>query len=79
MITSLKHHENGSWTWRRAKNSTGVYYTTGAGEGIFFQSDRTGSTKQIEGLSQFHACRTASGMRRKLATHMEYIMEDPRI
>ena len=77
MITNLKQHEDGSWTWRRAENSTGVYYTTKAGEGIFFQSDRTGNTKQLVGLCQFQACKTPSGMRRKLASYMD--MDDPRI
>ena len=66
MINNLEHHNNGSWSWRRAENSRGCYYTNNDGEGIFFQSDKTGETKQFVGTCQFSACKTASGMRRKL-------------
>jgi hypothetical protein len=67
MIKNLHHDQGGSWTWRNSNGeSRGVYYTTRDGEGIFFQDDLTGSTRQITGLCQFQACDTASGMRRKL-------------
>jgi hypothetical protein len=67
MIKDLHHDSDGSWIWRNSNGeSRGVYYTTRNGEGIFFQDDLTGSTRQITGLCQFQACDTASGMRRKL-------------
>jgi hypothetical protein len=67
MIKELHHDQDGSWTWRNSNGeSRGVYYTTRDGQGIFFQDDLTGNTRQITGLCQFQVCDTASGMRRKL-------------
>ena len=82
MITNLKHQSDGSWTWRRAENSRGCYYTDRNGEGLFFQSDKTGETKQLIGTCQFSACKTVSGMRRKLNNLDMFeneFDEDPRI
>jgi hypothetical protein len=67
------HREGNQWFFRNANDSKGVYYTDKSGEGIFFQSDRNGNTKQYVGTCQFRACETASGMRRKLAR--EFIRE----
>lgn len=78
MIKEL-HQDNGQWFWRNGTNSRGVYYTNKNGEGIFFQSDLTGETKQIEGTCQFSACDTASGMRRKLNRIFDDMTDDPRI
>ena len=71
-IKELKHHNDGSWTFRI--DSTGTYYTNGNGEGLFFQDARTGNTKQLIGTCQFQSCCTVSGMRRKLEKLMEDIM-----
>lgn len=75
-VINLVHQDDGSWTWRLEgdgvdnfgydRRNDGVYYTNSSGEGVFFQSDRDGSTRQIIGTCQFSACETASGMRRKL-------------
>lgn len=78
-ITNL-HNEGNQWFFRNAEDSRGVYYTNEQGEGLFFQSDRTGETKQLIGTCQFSACKTNSGMRRKLENVMEnFSVEDPRI
>lgn len=76
-ITNL-HHDGNQWFFRNAEDSRGVYYTNGSGEGLFFQSDRTGETKQIIGTCQFSACSSASGMRKKIQ-RLELSLEDPRI
>ena len=65
-IVNLKHHPDGSWTFRTGDH-LGVWYTNKSEEGLFFQHDTTGSTKQILGTCQFTACKTVSGMRRKLS------------
>lgn len=78
MITNL-HNDSDSWTWRNSTESRGVYYTNNNGEGVFFQSDRTGETRQIVGTSQFSACSSASGMRKKLNRIFDEQYEDPRI
>lgn len=54
-----------------------MYYTDKNGEGIFFQSDRTGQTKQLVGTCQFKACETASGTRRKLNKIFDDMYEAP--
>jgi len=54
------------YTWRNSNESRGVYYTNESGEGVFFQSDRTGETRQLVGTCQFSACETLSGMRKKI-------------
>ena len=77
-INSLTHNSDGSWTFRTEANR-GCYYTNANGEGLFFQSDKTGNTKQLIGTCQFSACETASGMRRKLSKLFEDDNDDPRI
>lgn len=77
-INNLKHQKDGSWTFRTEDNR-GTYYTNANGEGLFFQSDRTGETKQLIGTCQFSACETASGMRRKIEKILGEEREDPRI
>ena len=69
-IHKLKHHPDGSWTFRTEYNK-GCWYTDCNGEGLFFQDDRTGEIKQVTGTCQFSACKTESGTRRKLAIIME--------
>lgn len=76
MIKDLKHNGN-EWTWRNANNSQGVYYTDKNGQGIFYQSDRNGETKQLVDTAQFQACETASGNRRKLNKLFDDFAEDP--
>ena len=78
MITDL-HQEGKQWFWKNAYDSRGTYYTNKSGEGIFFQSGRTGETRQILGTCQFSACETASGMRRKLNKMFYEFTEDPRM
>ena len=78
MIKDLRRDKN-EWWWRNANDSRGVYYTDKNGEGIFFQSDRTGQTKQLVGTCQFSACETPSGTRRKLNKLFDEMYEDPRI
>jgi len=71
------------YTWRNGNESKGVYYTNRNGEGVFFQSDRTGETRQLIGICQFSACETMSGMRKKINRLFEEwggdLYEDPRI
>lgn len=64
-IKNLKKNGNG-YTWRNGNNSRGCYYTNDNGEGVFYQSDRTGETKQLVGTCQFTACKTVDGMRKKI-------------
>lgn len=78
MIKTL-HNVSKQWFWRNSNESRGVYYTDKNGEGIFFQSNRTGQTKQLVGTCQFKACETASGTRRKLNKIFNDMYEDPRI
>lgn len=75
-ISNIKQFNN-EWTFRTSDNK-GVYYTNRNGEGIFFQSDRTGETRQLIGTCQFQACQTKSGMKRKLERIVTW-NEDPRI
>lgn len=81
-IKELRKNGN-EYTWRNGNNSRGCYYTSGNGDGVFFQSDRTGETKQLVGTCQFSACETLSGMRRKINRLFEDWggdqYEDPRI
>ena len=76
MIKNL-HNDGKQWFWHNANDDRGVYYTDSNGEGIFFQSSKTGNTKQITGTCQFKACQTASGMRRKLNGMFDEYTEDP--
>lgn len=78
MIKELRNNDR-EWLWRNSTESRGVYYTDKNGEGIFFQSNRTGQTKQLVGTCQFKACETASGTRRKLNKIFDNLFEDPRI
>lgn len=78
MIKELRNNDR-EWLWRNSTESRGVYYTDKNGEGIFFQSNRTGQTKQLVGICQFKACETASGTRRKLNKIFDNLFEDPRI
>ena len=78
MIKNL-HSAGSQWFWKNSTNSYGTYYTNGNGDGIFYQSDRTGETKQIIGTCQFSACKTASGMRRKLNKLFDWQTADPAI
>ena len=78
MIKELRNNDR-EWLWRNSTESRGVSYTDKNGEGIFFQSDRTGQTKQLVGTCQFKACETASGTRRKLNKIFDDLFEDPRI
>jgi len=78
MIKELRNNDR-EWLWLNSTESRGVYYTDKNGEGIFFQSDRTGQTKQLVGTCQFKACETASGTRRKLNKIFDDLFEDPRI
>lgn len=78
MIKELRNNDR-EWLWRNSTESRGVYYTDKNGEGIFFQSDRTGQTKQLVGTCQFKACETTSGTRRKLNKIFDDLFEDPRI
>ena len=73
------HNDGLQWFWRNSNDSRGVYYTDKNGEGVFFQSDKTGKTKQLIGTTQFSACETESGMRRKINRLFDDTTEDPRI
>jgi hypothetical protein len=68
---NLCQHEDGSWSFRF--NDSGCYYTNSAGEGLFYQDYRTGNTRQLLGTCQFSACKTRSGMRRKLSKILAYV------
>ena len=73
------HNDGKQWCFRNADDPRGTYYTDRNGEGVFFQSDRTGETTQLIGTCQFSACETASGTRRKLSRLVENWDADPRI
>ena len=77
MVKNL-HREENQWFWRTA-DDRGVYYTDKNGQGIFFQADRNGETKQITGTCQFSACASESGTRRKLNKIFDEFAEDPRL
>lgn len=77
-ITNIKKEKN-QWFFENSNNPRGTYYTNRNGEGLFFQSSRTGETKQIIGTCQFSACETSSGMRKKIAKTLGERWEDPRI
>lgn len=81
-IKELKKNGN-EYTWRNGNESRGCYYTNANGDGVFFQSDRTGETRQLVGTCQFSACETMSGTRRKINRLFEEWggdqYEDPRI
>lgn len=76
MIKNLQHSGR-EWTWRAGENSRGTYYTDRNGNGIFYQDDRTGDTRQLVGTAQFSACQTESGMRRKLNKIFDDLANDP--
>jgi len=65
-------YEGTKWTWtlEGSEDYNGdpryIYHTNSAGEGMFRYDRKRGEDKQLEGICQFFACRTASGMRRKL-------------
>ena len=66
MIVNLQKYGEYGWIWE-IRGRTGYFYTTKMGEGIFYDDPERGVfRKQITGLCQFSACRTYSGMRRKL-------------
>lgn len=81
-IKNLKKDGN-AYTWRNGNESRGVYYTNDNGEGVFFQSDKTGQTKQLVGTCQFSSCESLSGMRKKVNRLFDEwggdAVDDPRI
>lgn len=79
MAISRLYNDGKQWFFRNPSDSRGVYYTDRNGEGIFFQSDKTGQEKQLVGTCQFSACATASGTRKKLNRLFDDDWEDPRI
>lgn len=62
-VTDIKHQDDGRWTW---KVDGKEYSTNRAGNGIFEQDEYGCFNKQTIGTCQFTACKTVSGMRRKL-------------
>lgn len=72
-IRNLHSAYNGTrWTWTIAGGEEYdgdpryIYHTDNDGDGMFRYDRKRDEDKQIEGLCQFTACQTASGMRRKL-------------
>ena len=62
-ITDVKKHDDGRWTWK----VDGREYTTNkAGCGIGEDDGYGAFSRQTIGTCQFSACKTVSGMRRKL-------------
>ena len=65
-ITNLQKRGDHGWLWH-VEGESGYFYTTKGGEGIFHDDPDHGIyNRQLTGLSQFEACNTYSGMRRKL-------------
>ena len=65
-IKHLQRYGDHGWMWR-IEGEGGYYYTSKGGSGIFHDDPNKGIwNKQLVGMSQFEACATASGMRRKL-------------
>lgn len=63
MIKELRNNDR-EWLWRNSTESRGVYYTDKNGEGIFFQSDRTGQTIPLP----LHPTKPMTHMSRLIAT-----------
>lgn len=62
-IANVRHEDDGRWTW----TADGTAYATNRfGEGMFIHDEYGFFNKQIVGTCQFVACKTVSGMRRKL-------------
>lgn len=67
-VTNIRKAEDGRWTWE----CDGVAYATNqAGNGIFVEDEYGFFTKQTIGTDTFIACKTMSGMRRKLKSWFE--------
>lgn len=63
MIKNLRKASDGRWTWE----ANGVESATNkAGNGIFTVDEYGFYNRQLVGTCDFTACRTVSGMRRKL-------------
>lgn len=76
MLRGSLQYDGCMWTFR-SQDDRGCYCTNNAGEGLFFQGDRTGNVIQLVGLCQFSACRTRSGMFRKCKAFLATRDHDP--
>ena len=62
-ITNIKKESDNRWTWE----VDGVLYSTNRhGNGMFIEDEYGFFNKQKVGTCDFNACKTVSGMRRKL-------------
>ena len=62
-ITNVRKDADGRWTWEVDGKG---YATNKAGNGIFAEDESGFYSRQTVGTCQFTACKTVSGMRRKL-------------
>ena len=69
-IENLKKHDDGRWTWTVGGKD---YATNRAGNGMFTADEYGFYVFQEVGICDFKACKTVSGMRRKLK---EWFSED---
>ena len=67
MVTGVRY-EDGRWIWKVDGQG---YATNKAGNGIFEEDQYGFYTRQIVGTCDFTACKTVSGMRRKLKNYYE--------
>lgn len=69
-----KAYPGKKWTWTFEKDDPRYLYSTNdMGEGIFCYDCKKGERTQVTGTCQFSACKTASGMRRKLEKFFDWM------
>jgi len=76
ILSNSLQYDGSMWTFR-SEDDRGCYCTNDSGEGLFFQSDRTGNVLQLVGTCQFSSCTTRSGMLRKCKAYLATRDHDP--
>lgn len=66
-VKDVRKQASGRWTWELVEGrEVNCYATNKAGNGIFEKDENGFYTQQTVGTCDFKACKTVSGMRRKL-------------
>lgn len=69
-----KAYPGKKWSWTFEKvDPRYLYSTNDMGEGIFEYDSKKGERTQLAGTCQFSACKTASGMRRKIGKLFDWM------
>ena len=77
-IKNLHKLPNGNtWMWRTVEGDTGDYYTFDNGKGMNFMNQDVGFRVKMATFEKFKACKTESGMRKKLNRIFATRTEDP--